>query len=203
MVAASPVHKTTETTPTPIEAAKQKAAEANRTGGKKPELPIKFAIPTDGEFLKDKTEYLDAPDLRYIAGKVIAETSPDLSHINLEDIDFAWKLKGGKDKGKPKLFDVRKQDDVAKFHGGKTWLVWFAADHCRGITGENIATRASVYAALKRIGFTYDDKTEATTPTINPPDLVMFFGELQRYGTWRLELTVADDVFKQPRLSGL
>lgn len=202
MVATSPVHTGTTTQPTPIEHAKEKAKTAAR-GDDKPEMPIRFVIPSDEKFEQAGAEYLGALDLRYIARKVIEETGVDLNHIDLSKVDFAWKFKGGKDKGRPKLGDVRKQDDVAKFHGGQTFFVWLAADHCRSLIDQEVATRALVYSMLARIGFEYNDQTGVITSKLNPPDVSYFYGEINHYGNWRSELTVAANVFEQNRIPGL
>lgn len=203
MVATSPVHQAEPKSPTPIEAAKEKAKTAAREGKRmSDDMPVRFVIPADSEFATNG-EYMDALDLRFIARKVIEETGADLSHIDLNTVDFVWKRKGGKDRGKPRYCIVKRQDDVAKFHGGKTWLVALSADHCREMSWNEVSTRGQMYFALAQIGFDYNEQTEETTPKLNPPDLVMFWGELQHYGPWRRELTVAKEQFRQANLPGV
>lgn len=202
MVATSPVHQAEPKPPTPIDAAKEKAKTAAREG-KKDDMPAVYSIPSDSAFFEAKAEYLFGFDLVRIAKMVIAETGADLSHIDLADVDFVWKRKGGKDRGKPRYCIVKRQDDVAKYHGGATWLVALAADHCREMSWNEVSTRGQMYFALAQIGFDYNEQTEETTPKLNPPDLVMFWGELQHYGPWRRELTVAKEQFRQANLPGV
>lgn len=198
MVATSPV----TSGPTPIERAKEKAKTAAREGRLTDEMPVRYVIPPAADFDRADAEFLDALDLRFIARTIIEETDPDFSHIDLKNVDFAWKRKGGKDKGQAKLCDTIKQNEVAKFHGGSTWFIWLAADHCAQFVDDPVATRAIVYSQLCRIGFKYDDKTGAVTPKMNPPDVSYFFNEIHRYGPWRSALTVARNVFEQPRIPG-
>jgi hypothetical protein len=203
MVAASPVHQAEpKVEPTPIEHAQAKAKAAAKAG-KDADMPIRFNIPKAEEFADAGVEYLAAPDLRYIAKKVIEETGEDLSHIDLAHVDFAWKLKGGKQNGKARYGQCRKQDDVAKFHGGNTWLIWLAADHCLFMASNPTACKALVYHELAHIGFAYNEQSGETVPKINPHDVEMFYGEVRHFGLWRLDLTVAEDVFKQARIPGI
>lgn len=197
MVATSPVSQ-----PTPIEAAQAKAREAARTGSSK-ELPIKFNIPTAEQFDEAECEYLDASDIAYVARRVVAEVGAPFSHIDLADVDFAWKRKGGKQNGKPRLGACVKQNDIAKLHGGRTWLIWLAADNCAVIAGNETSCRAVVDHELSHIGFEYSEQTGDTVPKLNPHDVEMFWGEYQRYGAWRLDLTVAENVFRQTRMPGV
>lgn len=201
MVATSPVH-TPESTPTPIEAAQAKAREAARAGGKS-SLPIRFNIPSAEEFDEAECEYLPGPDISYVARRVLEDVGAAFTHIDLADVDFAWKRKGGKKNGKPKLGECVKQNDIAKLHGARTWLIWLAADNCASLAGNEISCRAVVDHELSHIGFEYSEQTGDTVPKINPHDVEMFWGEYQRYGPWRLDLTVAENVFRQQRMPGI
>lgn len=202
MVTAIPVDAPAKD-PTPADNARAKAKAAAKDGGSKNDMPLRFNIPASEEFDEAENEYLPAPDLRFIAKKVIEQTGEPLSHVDLSDVDFAWKRKGGKKFGRATFGACVKQNDIAKLHGGHTWLIWLAADNCEPFVKDENATKAAVFHELRHIGFVYDDKTGESKPTVNPHDVEMFYDEVQIFGPWKIDLTVARNVFEQLRMSGI
>jgi hypothetical protein len=164
---------------------------------------LRFNIPKSEEFDEAQCEYLPAIDLRLIAKKVIESTGEPLSHVDLADVDFAWKRKGGKKNGNPTFGACVKQNDIAKLHGGKTWLIWMAADNCEPFQGNENQVKAAMFHELRHIGFVYDDKTGESKPTLNGHDVEFFYDEIQLFGPWKIDLKVADQVFTQSRIPGV
>ncbi len=114
-------------------------------------------------------------------------------------IDCVWKRTGGMSQGKPTLGRTIKVGGYEGFRTGKTFRVWMAADHCRGLTAMQF--EASVYHQLMHMQEleveSRDGDDTKLVPAMRGHDIEMFRSEYQRYGAWNLDIARMRDTVEQ------
>lgn len=161
-------------------------------------------IPSDRAFLGD---YLAAPALEALARRLIA-TERRFAFLREWEptIALLWKRQGGK-KGAAAVFGkCQTLSGAARHFAGKSYLIWAAADHCRGARFTRRQLEALVFHELCHLAPGDADEdgeaVAATPPVIVGHDYEGFLAELEVYGAWRTDLARAHEAFAQLPLWG-
>ncbi len=160
-------------------------------------------IPGPGKFAG--ADFLDAPDLKCIADRLIA-SSAHLAHLRQwsETIAYLWKQKGGKKGGRATLGSSKALSGSTAFYAHKSYEIWLAADHCRDAHLTDRQLEALVFHQLCCFG--PDEEAEElgvpAPPVVVGPDFSGFLAELEEYGFWRPDLEAARGAFEQLPLFG-
>lgn len=127
--------------PTPIEGDAQPFGLGSDWRPKHPALPrvwkpsARYPVPTQFDFVNPDTgrsfETMAAPDLEAMAAKLVGEygRSLDAAATYLGEIDFFWKAKGGRSKGRDVIGKTTKLSGLTLHYTDKRVVVWLAADH--------------------------------------------------------------------------
>lgn len=162
--------------------------------------PERTDIPRESAFAGD---YRPAPELERIALRLIAT---DRRFGFLADwtasFSFLWKRKGGQSGGVAMLGKCQALGGVARHYAGKSYLIWLAADHCRGLRFTARQVEALVFHQLCHLapGEVDEETGEQEPPVIVGHDFDGFLAELETYGAWRKELVRAQETLGQLRL---
>jgi hypothetical protein len=161
------------------------------TGGDPDQI---YPVPAVEEFTKANSEYLEAPELEKIAGKII-EVHVGFSYLTELRVVYLWKEKGGTRLGKATLGKCqRPQGLLAKFCPAD-FIIWLGADHHRAFRSTRYQVEATVFHEMCHTGEDGDEE-----PVMEPHDYEGFVREVELYGLWRADLEKAHGAFKQLRL---
>ena len=152
-----------------------------------------FLMPQEGLFKGEDGENVDfipAPDLTKIALMLI-DRHPRFAHLEGGVMDYLWKRKGGKTKGKPVLGATQKATGLVKYYSGAQFVIWLAADNCRDMTAKQV--EATVFHQLCHIEWDPEDGRVFLVPH----DFAGFVAEIEEYGDWKRDLVLAGRAFKQ------
>jgi hypothetical protein len=158
-------------------------------------------IPEDESFAS-----LTEPDWKFDAtlqkvGKALIKDCPELGHLAPFRFKFAWKRKGGQEKGQPRLGGVVRGNAVLRELGSTDFVVWLAADHCRDFSVTDRQRDANLFHQLSHCSVDEQGK-----PFISGHDFEGFESEVHRYGAWSVNLQRSAPVLLaslQPTLPGL
>lgn len=134
-------------------------------------------------------------------GKKMIKDFPELGHLAPFRFRFAWKRKGGNEKGEPRLGGIVRGNAVLRELGNTDFVVWLAADHCRDFTLTEKQRDANLFHQ-----FSHCSVDEQGKPFISGHDFEGFEQEIVRYGAWSTNLQRATPVLLeslQPKLPGL
>lgn len=159
------------------------------------DVRVRLSVPDDQEFVDEDQKFIASPDMRELAQELISEY-PELYSLTRRRIDYAWKQTGGKEKGRQRLGACAKVSGVQKLYTQADWIIWIAADNCRQLTPRQL--EAVLYHELCHPMVDENDQ-----PALVGHDAEMFFGEIRRYGLWRMDLEAASDVFTQIKMEGI
>jgi len=144
-------------------------------------------VPADEDF--GTGDYCDSDDLTKL-GMHLISTKGTLAHLKGQDVRFYWKKKGGQSGGKPQVCKVAKVSGFERFLTDVDWRIWFAADHCRGMSKYEL--EAWLFEALCSCG-----RDDEGNRVLNPPDLVCHIEVIRQYGLVTPELRTAGKAMKQ------
>lgn len=144
-----------------------------------------YPVPGQAEFYTDTDGkvwgFMVAQDIEKLAELVIALHPEELGVCERFEIEFLWKAAGGAKGGThATLGKTIKLGGQARFHAGRDFTVWLAADNLEGLEASFHQVKALLYHELKHIGM-----TDRGGPKIIPHDLELFVGEYAAYGSWR------------------
>jgi hypothetical protein len=144
-----------------------------------------FVIPEEEEFTaQQERDFMLSADLRDAATAMIESPEfPELVHLQDLRMVFAWKRQGGMSKGDPNRGGIVRGNTLLRMLGSTDFVVWLAADYCR----DRILTFQERDALLYHFlcGCQVDEHGK---PFVKGPDLVMYEGELERFGPWSTKL---------------
>lgn len=171
---------------------KIKATRKLITGGDPEQL---FPVPSEQDFDKAGSEYLDAPDLETI-GEALIDKQGGFGHLREMKITYLWKMKGGTRAGKAILGKCQRPTGLlAKFCDAE-FIVWLAADHHAAFRSTRFQVEATVFHKLCHT----DHDEQNDEPRLVPHDFEAFCREVELYGAWRPDLEKAAQTFQQLRL---
>lgn len=157
-----------------------------------------YPVPAEDAFPAG-VEYLDAPDIRTIAGGLILEHSHLFGWLENYSVMYRWKAAGGSDRGKPKLGECKKANGHDRYLYGKRlhFFITLSADHVRDYQLSPEQVEALIFHELN-----HASTDEKGKPVVLPHEFEGFRAELIEYGPWSADLQIAEDGF-QRRLEGL
>lgn len=149
------------------------------TGAKPREL---FDVPGASHFVDEDDatliyDFRHSTEIRDIARKLIKERE-SLKHLKHVDIAYFWKREGGKSAGKATLGRCQKPSGLLKHYSEVSYIIWLAADWCRGFQLTNFQIEALIYHELLHT------KLDDGKLTMRPHDFEGFASELHFYGAW-------------------
>lgn len=145
-----------------------------------PGLPAKELVaPPDFE-----AAYLFADSLRAMAEKLIGQHGVKFSHLTPLKVDYLWRRKGGKRRGKPNLSDCGRPSGMLAFYSKADFVVWIAANHVRELGLSPQQVEARLFRELLRCGVDADTQE----PMVYPFDFEGFGAELAHYGAYSADL---------------
>lgn len=138
-------------------------------------------------------DFIDAPDLKKIARKLINKHTARFAHCELRPIIYLWKNRGGKTRGKRNIGKCQKASGLVKYFGDCEFVIWLAADVCRDYQMFNIQIEAALYYYMSHTEW---DAEKGKVFQVGP-DFEGFSSEIENYGLWRKDLRIAEKSFKQ------
>jgi hypothetical protein len=155
-------------------------------------------VPPDNHFTDDD-DFLPAPELEQIGRALIARYS-EIQFLANASIEYRWKRKGGKSKGKDVYGTCVKTSGLVRHFSECTFVIWIAADHVRESFFDNLQLEALLHHELLHATFEVDDKTGEMKWAIRGHDDEVFLDELRRYGAWNQSRRRAKEAYGQVAL---
>lgn len=161
-------------------------------------------IPSEAAFGDD--EFINSTALAHRA-EVLTERHPDkLDHLNDLRVIYLWKKAGGKAKGRGVYGKTTKPSGLLKKFSEATFVIWLAADHCRGAGYTERQIEALLFHEMLHTGVAEPDEETGRGggPVLIPHELEIFRAEVEVYGLWAPDLREVapafDGVAKQASL---
>lgn len=151
-------------------------------------------IPTPMRFDEAGTDFLAAPDLEEI-GELLIARHERLQFLDTWSIGYVWRREGTERNGKVVLGTMSRPSGALRFYSRHDFLVTLAADHCRNARFTERQLEALVFHEL--LHATVNAKGDG--PALVGHDVEMFRAEIEEYGLWNLDLTLAAESFEQIR----
>ena len=136
---------------------------------------MRTVVPNADQF--EEGDYLDAPELRDLANKLMAQDA-DLQWLATVEITYLWKKKGGKNRGRIRLAQVQKTPKLMRHFVTTEFVIWAAAEELTGLAISSVQLERIVFHELCH--FHRDE--ESGKAQIFGHDLEYFYRELDRYG---------------------
>lgn len=134
-----------------------------------------WQAPLEADFEEEDTDFLAAPGLHNLADTLIDTFEVDLAGASFRrsSITYFWKKEGGDKMGK-----CQKATGLVRYlSSGSTYVIWLAADHCRGFSLDQ--TKALLYHELRHIH---------PEGGIRKHEIEAFAGEIEHFGIWRPDM---------------
>lgn len=186
--------------------AELQAMQAERNGhdgddGSRTPPWMALRVPSDAEFGDD--EFIASTALAHRA-EILEARHPDLfSHLASLKVVYLWKKTGGTSKGRGVYGKTAKASGLVKhFSESATFVIWLAADHCRGAGYDERQLEALLFHELCHTTVSAGDEETGRGggPTLVPHDVEMFAAEVEVYGLWAAELRDIAPAFRQAGL---
>ena len=145
----------------------------------------RFDVPGPNAFVDEDDatliyDFRHAPDIRDIA-RLLIKQRESLKHLKRVDIAYFWKREGGRSGGKATLGRCQKPAGLLKHYAEVSYIIWLAADWCRGFQLTNYQVEALIYHELL-----HTEKKEDKL-SLRPHDFEGFASELYHYGPWNAD----------------
>lgn len=166
---------------------------------------IKPHPPAESEFERLDVDYIPDSELMLL-GRWLIENRRGLKHLDSVSIAYLWKAKGGKSGGKEVFGKCAKTPPLVRAYEQSTFTIWLAADNVRDYRMNDNQIEALLFHELCHASI--EEVENETTgdvsfkPVVLAHDVEMFLSELDEYGLWRTDLTLANSAFQQFRLPG-
>lgn len=142
-----------------------------------------FPVPADIAFNDAdgrSTAFLDAPTLKAIAERLIAQNDSTFEHVGRLTIRYLWKKKGGTTDGKPVWGFAARPGPLLQHFVKTDFLVVLPADHLRAGKATWLQVEALIYHQLCHVRVNDEGR-----PAIAAHDFEGFTAEVGRYGLWQ------------------
>lgn len=158
-------------------------------------------VPSDAEFGDDG--FFASASLAHRA-ELLEQRHPGLfGHLADLKVVYLWKKTGGKAKGKVVYGKTVKASGLAKhFSEQAAFVIWLAADHCRGATYTERQLEALLFHEMCHTTVVEADEETGRGggPALVPHDVETFAAELEVYGLWDADLRDVAPAFRQAGL---
>jgi hypothetical protein len=159
-------------------------------------------VPSDPEFGDDEFFVSSALSTRAWA---LIERHPDyFEHLadHSLSVTYLWKKVGGKSKGRGVFGKTTKPSGLLKLFSEATFVIWLAADHCRGAGYGDREIEALLFHEMLHTGVAEEDEETGRGggATLIPHELEIFRAEVEVYGFWAADIREAAPSFEQGRL---
>jgi len=172
------------------------AADAVRTA---PWMVLR--VPSEAEFGDD--EFFASTALAHRA-EVLEARHPDLfGHLADLKVVYLWKRTGGKAKGKGVYGKTAKASGLVKhFSEHAAFVIWLAADHCRGAGYTERQLEALLFQELchTTVAEVDEETGRGGGPALVPYDVETFRAVIEVYGLWDADLRDVAPAFRQAGL---
>lgn len=158
------------------------------------EFGEEFKPPKPHEFFEEKTgrevDYLLSPDIAGIANNLIQTYEEDFARLNMVEIDYFWKRKGGETNGRRVLGKCVKVSGPLKYYSKKHFLIWLAADHC--FRFDLYQLTAVTFHELLHAHYTNDAE-------LRGHDLEVFGREIEVFGDWKSDIAAVRQSYEKSK----
>lgn len=149
-------------------------------------------IPNPGEFFDEKTgkelDFLLSAEIANIAQNLIESYTEDFDRLNMVEIDYFWKRKGGETSGRRVLGKCVKVTGPLKYYSKKDFIIWIAADHCFRFNLYQLT--AVTFHELLHAHYTNDAE-------LRGHDLEVFGREIEVFGDWKGDIAAIRNSYKK------
>lgn len=159
---------------------------------------IHVRVPTVDQF--DGEEFLLSDELEMLYAQLIRDYPDTHGHLPRVSVKLAWKAKGGKSQGKPRLAYCQKLSGAAKFFAEAEFLIWLAADTVLERELSDSQIRACVSHEMRHIGWEDGENGEDGKAIILGHDAELFFSEIRELGAWESFIRETAEAFSQSGL---
>ncbi len=157
--------------------------------------------PRPGEFFDEKKgkefDFLISSVISQIGNSLINNYEEDFDRLNMVEIDYFWKRKGGESNGRRILGKCVKVTGALKYYSQKDFLIWLAADHCFRLDLYQLT--AVTFHELLHAHYMNDAE-------LRGHDLEVFGREIEVFGDWKSDIAMIRKAYKnspaQPALFG-
>lgn len=151
-----------------------------------------ITIPWDDAF--EGKDYKPAPELEELAATLV-EMYSELSFIAEFRLRVLWKREAPAAGSKEVAGRCKALSGELAYFARADWLIWIAADFAAVNSWGPREIEAVLYHELRHCAIRGKDEIR---PAVRQHDLETFFSEVERYGTWTLDLRRAKAVFMKP-----
>lgn len=124
-------------------------------------------------------EWFESEELKSLADDLIGRW-PELGHLTDYEIRVLWKAEGGGSKGRVLFGKCTKPSGLSRYFALCDWVIWLAADNCRGARFDDGQVEALLYHELKHCVLVGKD----SKPGVVGHEFEVFGDEIRRYGFW-------------------
>lgn len=166
-----------------------------------PLAPIRslYPPPASAFSAEEGIEYVEAPELERRAQELIARYR-EIAFLASVSITYLWKGKGGKKGGKARLGACQAASGLVAYFGETEFVIWLAADHCRGGDGSPALTEHQIEALLFHEMSHIDWCEDSDKAIVRSHDLEEFTQVVARYGLWLDDARMMADTIRQLEL---
>lgn len=137
------------------------------------------------------SDYIAAPDLMELAGRVINAYAEDLhERIGVANIRYLWRRAGGTSHGRDRLGYLKCPGGELRYFSDADFLLCVAADHCKYFS--KMQMTALVFHELKHADFNIDTYKFTTVGH----DFEGFRREVELFGYWRDDIRLMGEAFE-------
>lgn len=158
-------------------------------------------VPSDAEFGDD--EFFVSTALAHRAELLEQRHSGLFGHLADLKVAYLWKKTGGRSKGKDVYGKTAKASGLVKhFSEHAAFVIWLAADHCRGAGYTERQLEALLFHEMchTTVAEADEETGRGGGPALVPHDVEMFAAEVEVYGLWAAELRDVAPAFRQAGL---
>jgi hypothetical protein len=166
----------------------------------------KASVPNDMEFAKAQAEFLDSPELAFMASRIIE--SHKLKLADQVTVTYLWKRKGGASSGKVVFGKCTKTSGMVEYFAAQTrrshvdYIIWLAADNVRGSGMAAWQIEALLHHEILHITAEYDKNDEIKLGVVGH-DWEGFDANISAYGLWWTNFQQMGEHVRQLKLGGL
>ena len=163
---------------------------------------VELTVPTELAFAD--LEWMSSQVLAERAATLIDRHADDLGHLEGVSVAYFWKRTGGTVQRRPKRGATIKTSGLLAYFSDATFVIWLAADHCRGLGYGDRQLEAQLLHQLLQadIGDEDEETGRGGGARITGPDAALFKLEVETYGAWSVDLAEVAPAFRQARLPG-
>ena len=170
----------------------------NGTNPSNPSQNHILRVPSDAEF-GDDDDFFVSSALKARADVLRDRHQGLFGHLDRLPVVYLWKKAGGKAKGLAVYGKTTKPTGLLKLFSESTFVIWLAADHCRGAYYGNPEIEQLLFREMLHTGESEPDEETGRGggPALVPHQLEIFHAEIEVYGLNAVILREAAPLFRQ------